>query len=97
MAPGPDADRLSAPTVLLADDDEEFRHALAEALEEEGYNVIAVRSGSAALAVLDAAATDHVRPPDLLVLDLLMPHLSGIEVLQRLRNRRSGRACPFSS
>jgi CheY-like chemotaxis protein len=94
MAPGPDADRVGARTVLLADDDEDFRVALAEALEEEGYNVIPVRSGSAVLAVLDAAATDQVHPPDLLVLDLLMPHLSGIEVLQRLRKSKEWASLP---
>lgn len=94
MAPVPDTDRIGALTVLLADDDEDFRHALAEALEEEGYNVIPVRSGSAVLAVLDAAATDQVHPPDLLVLELLMPHLSGIEVLQRLRKSKEWASLP---
>jgi CheY-like chemotaxis protein len=71
--------------VLLADDDEEFRVALAETLDEEGYHVVAVPNGAAILTFLADAAKARVRPPDLLVLDLLMPYMSGIEVLQRLR------------
>jgi|KBSMisStaDraftv2_1062788.scaffolds.fasta_scaffold59342_3 CheY-like chemotaxis protein len=73
------------PTVLLADDDEDFRCALAELLAAEGLRVIGVPSGEEALAVLDLATKARSRSPDLLVLDLMMPRLSGIEVLQRLR------------
>jgi CheY-like chemotaxis protein len=72
-------------TVLIADDDEDFRSAIAELLAEEGHKVIHVPDGEAALAVLDAATKGRVRSPDLLVLDLLMPKMGGIEVLQRLR------------
>jgi CheY-like chemotaxis protein len=89
MAPVPHGDRVDTHIVLVDDDDEDFRVALAEALDVEGYDVIAVRSGAAVLAVLDAAAAGRARSPDLLVLDLLMPHMSGIEVLQKLR--KSGR------
>jgi len=72
-------------TVLLADDDEDFRCVLAELLAAEGLRVIDVPSGEAALAVLDHATKARGRSPDLLVLDLMMPRLSGLEVLQRLR------------
>jgi len=72
-------------TVLIADDDEDFRFALAELLAEEGHRVIDVPDGDAALATLDAAAKGRGRAPDLFLLDLLMPKMSGIEVLQRLR------------
>jgi CheY-like chemotaxis protein len=76
---------LAAQTVLLADDDEDFRSALAELLAEEGFRVLEVPSGEAALAFLDRIPKARGRGPDLLVLDLMMPKLSGIEVLQRLR------------
>jgi CheY-like chemotaxis protein len=89
MAPVSDADRVDARTVLVADDDEDFRAALAEMLEEDGYDVVAVPNGAAALAALEDAAKGRTRPPELLVLDLLMPGVSGIEMLQRLR--KSGR------
>ena len=73
------------PTVLLADDDEDFRSVIAELLAEEGIRVSDVPSGEAVLAVLDQAAKPRGRTPDLLVLDLMMPRVSGLEVLQRLR------------
>ena len=76
---------VGTPTVLIADDDEDFRFALAELLAEEGHRVVDVQDGEAALAVLEAAAKGRGRVPDLFVLDLLMPKMSGIEVLQRLR------------
>jgi CheY-like chemotaxis protein len=75
----------TARTILLVDDDAEFRIALADALKLEGHHVIDVATGEAALAVLEAAGKTGSRPPDLLVLDLIMPSMSGIEVLQKLR------------
>ena len=72
-------------TVLVADDDEDFRCVLAELLSAEGFRVIDVPSGEQALAFLDRATKASGRSPDLLVLDLMMPKVSGIEVLQRLR------------
>jgi DNA-binding response OmpR family regulator len=77
--------RDAARTVLLADDDEDFRSALAELLAEDGHQVISVPSGEASLAVLDDAARGRRRAPDLLILDLLMPKMSGVEVLRTLR------------
>lgn len=85
MASVAHASGVDARTVLLADDDEDFRVALAEALDDHGYDVVAVPSGAAALAALEHAANGGTRPPDLLVLDLLMPGMSGNEVLQKLR------------
>jgi two-component system alkaline phosphatase synthesis response regulator PhoP len=85
MAKVSHTDRVNAPTVLLADDDEDFRFVLAESLEAEGYDVVAVPNGAAALALLEDAAKGRAAPPDLLVLDLLMPKMSGLELLQRLR------------
>jgi CheY-like chemotaxis protein len=78
-------DESGLQTVLLADDDEDFRCVLAELLAAEGLRVIAVPSGEEALAVLEHATKARGRWPDLLVLDLMMPRLSGLEVLQRLR------------
>jgi CheY-like chemotaxis protein len=85
MAKVSHTERIDAPTVLLADDDEDFRSALAELLDEDGCDVVAVPHGAAALALLEDAARGRAPPPDLLVLDLLMPSMSGLEVLQRLR------------
>ena len=72
-------------TVLLVDDDDDFRLALADALTADGCQVLEVPTGEAALALLEDAAKSRGPVPDLLVLDLLMPGMSGTEVLQRMR------------
>lgn len=72
-------------TVLLVDDDDDFRLALADSLTADGCTVLEAATGAAALALLDDAAKARGPVPDLLVLDLLMPGMSGTEVLQRMR------------
>jgi two-component system response regulator MprA len=69
------------PTVLVVDDDPELRAALTRALGLDGYEVRAVSNGKNAL---DAIATE---PPDVMVLDLMMPVVGGLEVCRRLRAR----------
>jgi two-component system response regulator MprA len=68
--------------VLVADDDRAIRASLVRALELEGYAVAAVPDGAAAL---DAARTD---PPDVLVLDVMMPGIDGLTVCRVLRAER---------
>ena len=65
--------------ILIADDDPHIRQLLAFALEKAGFEVIEAEDGEAALAQAQAAA------PDLLVLDLNMPRLSGLDVCRQLR------------
>lgn len=65
--------------VLLVDDDRELSTLLGEYIGLEGFTVDTADSGEAALARLADAGTDIV------VLDVMMPHMSGIEVLPRLR------------
>jgi two-component system, OmpR family, response regulator MprA len=65
--------------VLVADDDRAIRTSLVRALELEGYSVVAVPDGAAAL---DAARTE---PPDVLVLDVMMPGVDGLTVCRVLR------------
>jgi CheY-like chemotaxis protein len=67
-------------TILIAEDDDAIRDALATLLEEEGYRVVTARDGAEALARL------HALPrPRLVLLDLMMPVMSGWEFLRRLR------------
>ena len=80
LASGDSVDAMAS-RVLLAEDDRATREALTRALELEGYKVRAVSDGSG---VFDAVAED---PADLLVLDLMMPHVGGLTVAQRLRAR----------
>ena len=65
--------------ILLADDDAELSALLAEYLAGEGFEVTRAADGEAALEALRAPNLDAV------VLDIMMPRLSGIEVLKRLR------------
>ncbi|MGW7268683.1 response regulator transcription factor [Streptomyces sp. NPDC054842] len=66
-------------TVLLAEDDRAIRHALERALTLEGYEVTAVADGVAAL------AQAHRGAPDVLVLDVMMPGIDGLQVCRVLR------------
>jgi CheY-like chemotaxis protein/curved DNA-binding protein CbpA len=68
--------------VLLAEDDGGLRETLAEGLRAEGYDVVAVANGQAALQVLETE-TDIVAA----ILDDLLPKLMGVEVAQRVRTR----------
>lgn len=65
--------------VLLADDDRELAALLADYLQMEGMQVALAHDGEAALAAVEKS------PPDIVVLDIMMPRLNGIEVLRRLR------------
>ena len=66
-------------TVLVADDDADIRELVTFKLEQEGHEVHAVADGEAALrAVLDVA-------PDIVLLDVMMPRRTGLEVCEALR------------
>ncbi|WP_079175243.1 response regulator transcription factor [Streptomyces malaysiense] len=66
-------------TVLLAEDDRAIRHALERALTLEGYEVTAVADG------VEALAQAHRTPPDVLLLDVMMPGIDGLQVCRVLR------------
>jgi class 3 adenylate cyclase len=68
-------------TLLIVDDIEENREILCRFLQTRGYRVVEAGSGEEALRRVE---TERV---DLVVLDVMMPGLSGIEVLERLRRR----------
>jgi DNA-binding response OmpR family regulator len=69
----------SATRILVVDDDPNVAEVVSRYLEVEGYSVETVGDGKAAL---DRALAD---PPDLVVLDLMLPGMSGLEVCRRLR------------
>ena len=70
--------------VLVVDDDAEVRRFAAEALRASGFRVHAAASGARALALL--ARLD--RPPDLVLTDLRMPAVGGLEVARTVKRRR---------
>ena len=67
--------------VLVSDDDPDIRELVRYLLEDAGFQVSTAADGPTVLA---AAAAD---PPDLVVLDVMMPGLSGLEVCAALRDR----------
>jgi CheY-like chemotaxis protein len=69
-------------TVLVVDDEEALRTLTAKLIESRGYNVLTAPSGAAALETL----AGNVKV-DLIVLDVMMPGLSGLEALQEIRSR----------
>jgi CheY-like chemotaxis protein len=74
---------LSAPSLLLVDDNDDVREITALLLRDNGYAVSEAASGRAALAALDADPSIEV-----LIVDFSMPEMSGIELLERARAKR---------
>jgi DNA-binding response OmpR family regulator len=72
--------------LLVADDSETVLLMLQRRLEMEGYDVVTATDGIEALEVLKEGASDD---PDLILLDAMMPKMSGLEVLEELRNSGS--------
>lgn len=68
-------------TILVVDDEEELCQLFLRCLALEGFEVAAVTSGPAALAVVEQER------PDLIILDLGLPGMDGIETLRRIRER----------
>ncbi|NDI04337.1 MAG: phosphate regulon transcriptional regulatory protein PhoB [Rhodobacteraceae bacterium] len=76
------------PTVLLVEDEPAQREMLAYNLEAEGFDVIIADNGEDGLILVDES------DPDLIVLDWMMPQLSGIEVCRRLKSNSKTRQIP---
>ncbi len=69
------------PTVLVVEDEESFVEALVVGLKREGFLVKVARDGAEALDVFDAVR------PDLVLLDLMLPKVNGLDVCRELRAR----------
>ena len=69
------------PTILLVDDEDAVQKLLTYPLEREGFRVVSARDGQEAL---DVFAEEN---PDLVVLDIMLPRVDGLEVCKRLRAR----------
>ena len=67
-------------TILVVDDEEDVVEIVSHFLKQEGYNLLAAYDGEEAL----RKATPDV---DLIVLDIMLPHIDGLEVCRRLRSR----------
>ena len=83
-----DTDREGA-TVLVAEDHEETRSLLRLVLEQTGYRVVEAVTGSHAVALAEG---EH---PDLILTDLHMPVLSGVEAIRQIRSNPELREIPI--
>jgi two-component system phosphate regulon response regulator PhoB len=75
--------------VLIVEDEADIRDLLAFHLEREGFHVSKARTGP------DALRQIKISPPDLVLLDLMLPELDGREVCRRLRQEPSTAAVPI--
>lgn len=80
---------LGPKRILAVDDSLTYLHEVAEALRGEGYDVVLARSGEEALELL------AVQPVDCILLDLLMPGLSGQETCRRIKSAQGLRDLPL--
>jgi DNA-binding response OmpR family regulator len=78
-----------AHTILLVEDELTLRDTLAYRLRSEGYNVITAADG---ISALEAVRKSH---PDLVILDLMLPGLDGLEVCKQIRARQETKTTPI--
>ena len=79
---------LTAPRILIVDDDDALRASVVRTLAGDGWTVTEAVNGKAALSALGNAR------PDVIVLDLMMPEMDGFEFLAEFRARDEWRAIP---
>jgi excisionase family DNA binding protein len=78
----------AGPAVLVVDDDERVRELVRSELEREGYDVQEAASADEGLAAIEA------RKPELVLLDVMMPHVDGWEMLRKIQERHGVGAIP---
>ena len=79
---------IDRPCILVVEDEPAQREVLAYNLEAEGYHVIHADNGEDTMMLVEEEM------PDVIVLDWMMPHLSGIEVCRRLKSKSTTRGIP---
>ena len=70
---------MSTPSVLVIDDEDAVREAVAEALKREGYDLVFAGNGQ------DGLSRIQERTPTVIILDLRMPVMDGLEFLSKIR------------
>jgi len=75
--------------ILVVEDEEGIRQLISDSLTQQGYKISAARNAAAAHAVITSD------PPDLAIVDWMMPQTSGIELIRQLRAQETTRALPI--
>jgi DNA-binding response OmpR family regulator len=78
-----------AARILIVEDDPDIAHLVERYLDKAGFTATHVANGRDALAAIAS------RPPDLVILDLMLPHLDGLEVCRRLRSHEATAGLPI--
>lgn len=81
---------ISTRRLLVVEDDDSIRETVGEVLRSEGYEVLTCSDGASALNLMTAESSD---PVDLIVLDLMLPSLGGLDLCRELR--RIGNTTPI--
>ncbi|MBM3955076.1 MAG: response regulator [Planctomycetes bacterium] len=92
MKPNPSrnkADDAAAQRILVVDDEDDLLELLRYNLSREGYQVTCVATGE------DALRSVRRQPPDLIVLDVMLPGIDGLEVCRRLKSESKTREIPI--
>jgi CheY-like chemotaxis protein len=82
---------VDIPSILITDDDDAFRETLRGMLEPRGFRTFTAAKGEEALRILG------IQPIHLLLLDMHMPRLTGLETVRRIRNGNSRLPCVLLS
>lgn len=72
---------MTRPTILIVDDEKSLRDFVRRNLEVRGFNALTAANG------LEALAHFNTQPVDLVILDLMMPHMDGLETIRRVRQQ----------
>src|SRR6185436_6550115 len=81
----------AAPTILVVDDERNIRRTLDLVLRGEGYQVAEAATAEDALHILESGAT----PVELAIVDLMLPGMSGLDLLERVRQAEATRELPI--
>lgn len=86
--PDKKADSMAEETVLVVEDEEDIQAIISYNLQKEGFNAVCVATGEEALQSVKS------RLPDIIVLDLMLPGIDGLEVCRRLKGAAATRDVP---
>lgn len=76
-------------SILIVEDDADAREVLSLILNAEGFSVLTAEDGQQALELVNEAR------PDLIITDIQMPNIDGIELIKRMRSRFESRSVPI--
>ena len=82
--------KIEKPTLLMAEDDNIVADMLRFLLEREGYKVLRAADGRRALQLID-----EITPPQLVLLDIMLPYVDGFQLVTHIRSKPEWRGVPI--